>query len=289
MHTNINAELTKLLGAEVDDLQPLSGGCVGEVYRAGLSDGRTVVLKSAQPGTHEAQGLDIEGKMLVYLNQHSDLPVPEVLARADGESVMQCLDSGGGLGAQVQKDAAQHVAKLHNITTDQGFGFDFDTVIGGLHQPNPWTVTWIDFFRDQRLMFLGHDAERSGRMPTALLNRLDRFCSQLDRWIHEPDRPSLIHGDMWSGNVLSAKGRITGFIDPAIYFGHAEIELAFSTMFSTFGQPFFAQYQQHRPIQPGFFEDRLDIYNLSPLLVHVRLFGGSYVSSVERTLKKFGF
>ena len=289
MNTNINAQLTGILGADVDDLQPLSGGCVGEVYRAGLSDGRTVVLKSAQPDTPEAQGLAIEGKMLVYLNQHSQLPVPDVLAQADGALVMECLNSGGGLGAQVQENAASHVAKLHDISTDQGFGFDFDTVIGGLHQPNPRTASWVDFFRDNRLMYMGRDGERAGRMPTALLGRLEKFCAQLDRWIIEPDRPSLVHGDMWSGNVLSAQGRITGFIDPAIYFGHAEIELAFTTMFSTFGRPFFTQYQTLREIQPGFFEERLDIYNLYPLLVHVRLFGGSYVGSVERTLRNFGF
>lgn len=289
MRTNINAEVSGMLGADVDDLQPLSGGCVGEVYRAELSDGRTVVIKSAISGTHEAQGLDIEGEMLVYLAEHSELPVPEVLARVDGALVMECLPTGGGLGAQVQEDAAGHVAKLHDISSDQGFGFEFDTVIGGLHQPNPWTASWVDFFRDQRLMHMGRDAERAGRMPSALLNRLSQFCEQLERWIEEPEQPSLIHGDMWSGNVLSAKGRITGFIDPAIYFGHAEIELAFTTMFSTFGRSFFNAYQDRRAIRPGFFEERLEIYNLYPLLVHVRLFGGSYVGSVERTLRKFGF
>ncbi len=80
-----------------------------------------------------------------------------------------------------------------------------------------------------------------------------------------------------------------GFVDPAIYYAHPEIELAFTTLFGTFERPFFDRYHELRPIAPGFFEERRDIYNLYPLLVHVRLFGGSYVSSVERTLRQFGY
>jgi len=105
----------------------------------------------------------------------------------------------------------------------------------------------------------------------------------------EPVRPSLIHGDMWGGNVLAANGMITGFIDPALYFADPEIELAFTTLFSTFGDTFFSRYNEHRPLAPGFFEERRDLYNLYPLLVHVRLFGGSYVDSVDGILRKFGF
>jgi fructosamine-3-kinase len=91
---------------------------------------------------------------------------------------------------------------------------------------------------------------------------------------------------MWGGNVLVRDGRIAGFVDPAIYFADPEIELAFSTLFSTFGEPFFRRYSEIRPLRPGFFEVRRDLYNLWPLLVHVRLFGGAYVASVERTLDK---
>ena len=93
---------------------------------------------------------------------------------------------------------------------------------------------------------------------------------------------------MWSGNVLTKDGRIAGFVDPAIYYADSEIELAFSTLFSTFGDAFFRRYDELRPLRPGFFEERRDLYNLYPLLVHVRLFGGSYVGSVERALARYG-
>lgn len=281
---DISARIQDITGQRPERLSALSGGCVGDVYRCTMPSGRDLVAKVGDAGG----GLDLEGFMLTYLADHSELPVPQVLYSDEQLLLMELLNSGGGLGASVQHDAANHVAALHELSTDQGFGFARETVIGGLHQPNPWTPRWVDFFRDQRLMYMGQEAEHMGRLPTAMLNRLTKFCEHLGRWIEEPDRPSLIHGDMWSGNVLSAHGAITGFIDPAIYYADPEVELAFTTLFGTFNDAFFERYQQIRPIREGFFEQRRDLYNLYPLLVHVRLFGGSYVACVDRTLQKFG-
>ena len=140
-----------------------------------------------------------------------------------------------------------------------------------------------------RLSPLVGEAARSGRLPENLLRRIEKFSQHLGDWLLEPEYPALIHGDMWTTNILAARGRITGFIDPAIYYAHPEIELAFSTLFNTFGSEFFSRYHELRPIPPGFFENRRDIYNLYPLLVHVRLFGGGYVASVERILQQFKF
>ena len=113
------------------------------------------------------------------------------------------------------------------------------------------------------------------------------YRGKLERYIDSGTRPSLIHGDVWGGNVLARGGRIAAFVDPAIYFADAEIELAFSTLFGTFGEAFFDRYRQIRPIAPGFFEVRRDLYNLYPLLVHTRLFGASYAASVKRSLARF--
>ncbi|MEJ2655490.1 MAG: fructosamine kinase family protein, partial [Acidihalobacter sp.] len=226
---------------------PLSGGCVGQVYRVRLADGETLVAKvdeSAQPV------LSTEGFMLRYLAEHSDLPVPEVIFDSDRLLLMSYLPGDSRFNRAAQAHAAELLAALHSITAP-AYGLERATLIGGLHQPNPW--------------------------------------SELDEWLAEPERPSLLHGDVWTTNVLAVNGRITGFVDPAIYYGHPEIELAFTTLFGTFDQPFFARYQELRPIPAGFFEERRDIYNLYPLLVHVRLFGGSYVHSVDRTLRRFGF
>ncbi|HEY9078526.1 fructosamine kinase family protein [Magnetovibrio sp.] len=286
MQDQLNARIETLTGERPTRLSELSGGCVGEVYRVTLASGRDLVAKVGPAGS---SGLTLEGFMLEYLSTHSQLPVPQVIHADDQLLLMTMLEVGGGLGTVVQRDAARHVSALHANTCENGYGFACDTVIGGLHQPNPWTPHWCDFFRDQRLMYMGREAARVGRLPVEVMNRLSSFCEVLERWISEPKRPSLIHGDMWTGNVLSAHERISGFIDPAIYYADPEIELAFTTLFATFGDAFFSRYHELSPIRPGFFEERRDIYNLYPLLVHVRLFGGSYVASVDRTLRKFGY
>ena len=120
-----------------------------------------------------------------------------------------------------------------------------------------------------------------GRLDRDLMSRIERLAVRLPDLIGQPGAPALIHGDVWGGNVLVRSGRVAAFIDPAIYHADPEIELAFSTLFGTFGVEFFDRYQEHRPLRPGFIELRRDLYNLYPLLVHVRLFGASYVSQVE--------
>ena len=280
---DIEDTITRVTGSRPVRAQPLGGGCVGDVRKVTLDDGRAVVVKSGDPGS----GLDLEGFMLEYLREHGGLPVPDVLYADDGLLLMSWLEAGGGISSGAQTEAADLVAALHDVSAE-AFGFDRATVIGGLHQPNEQNQSWVAFFRDQRLLYMGRQALQAGRLPGALMSRLETLAGRLGEWLEDSARPSLIHGDMWGGNVLCNRGRISGFVDPAIYYADAEIELAFSTLFSTFGDVFFARYREHRPIRPGFFEERLELYNLYPLLVHVRLFGGSYVGSVERTLSRFG-
>lgn len=278
--------LTGALGSAPRALEPLGGGCVGEVYRARMTRGPDAVVKvdrSPEPR------LDVEGGMLAYLAEHSSLPVPRVLLSSPGLLVMEFVETSRGTG-RADLHAADCLASLHEVVSPDGrFGFDRDTLIGGLHQPNPWTGSWLDFFRDQRLLFMAREASRAGRLPDRALTRAERLAERLDRWIDPAGAtPSLIHGDVWGGNVLTNGDRVAAFIDPAIYHADPEIELAFTTLFSTFSEAFYRRYAEHRPIAEGFFEQRRDLYNLYPLLVHVRLFGGTYVGSVENTLRRFG-
>ena len=216
--------------------------------------------------------------------------------------ITEYLENDGAIDAAAKTHAAELLAALHSLDAPAldapaldapalgapKFGFDGDTLIGGLRQPNPWTGSWRAFFRDQRLLYMAREAVAAGKLPAGAMRRIEHLASRLERWIEEPEAPSLLHGDMWAGNVLVSRGRITGFVDPAIYYADAEVELAFATLFATFTDPFFRRYAELRPIRPGFREARRDIYNLYPLLVHVRLFGGDYVRSVDRILARFG-
>jgi fructosamine-3-kinase len=285
MPAKLRDTIEAVLGRTPLAIVPLSGGCVAEVYRVRLPDQSSIVAKvdRSQPAR-----LLLEGAMLSYLSQRSKLPVPGVLHCSEDALLMEFVEGESSFSSAAQVHAAELLAELHNISASN-FGFEYDTLIGGLHQPNPQTRSWLEFFRDQRLLYMSAEAVRAGRMPHAMLVRLEKFSGKLAIWLDEPKHPSLIHGDVWTTNVLAKGSRISGFFDPAIYFAHAEIELAFTTLFGTFSSAFFRRYNEIRPLQPGFMELRRDIYNLYPLLVHVRLFGGSYLQSVDATLNRFGY
>lgn len=270
-------------GVAVAHVAPLTGGCIGEVWRVDLEDGRRLVAKTAGAGGT----LDIEGYMLGYLARTRTVPVPGVIHAEPGLLVMDYVEGTGRLDAAAQEHAADLLAALHGITA-QAYGHERDTLIGSLQQRNPWTESWLDFFRDQRLIYMGRRALENGSLPHDTYARLEKFCeTKLEAYIEQSGRPSLIHGDMWGGNILVNNGRIAAFIDPAIYHADPEIELAFATLFGTFGDAFFRRYSEHRPIRPGFFEVRRDIYNLYPLLVHSFYFGGHYPAQVEGILRRF--
>lgn len=278
---SLETRIAALLGPVIRQ-SPLSGGCVGDVRLVELEDGRKVVAKIGDDGV-----LTVEAAMLRFLAEHTKLPVPAVQLTEENLLVMDYIPAGDGLTPAAEADAAAHIAALHDIT-GPAFGFAWDTVIGGLPQPNPVGAAWRDFFRDRRLIAMGRSALDAGRLPSTAFLRLERLCGRLDQWIGDSAKPALIHGDLWGGNILTRGNRIVGFIDPAIYYADPEIELAFATLFDTFGDAFFRRYGELRPLRPGFFEERRDLYNLYPLLVHCRLFGGGYVSRVEQTLAKYG-
>ena len=268
-------------GSAVAGQRGLAHGNNARLIAVSLTDGRELVVKIAAAGAK----LDLEGFMLDYLHDRSDLPVPRVYWAEDDVLAMDRIDGGGGITAEVERHAAALLAALHGITADR-YGFERDTLIGPLPQPNPPADDWIVFFRDHRLLHMARHALDEGGIGPGLMRRIERLADRLPALIGEPAPPCLIHGDVWGGNVLARDGRVAGFIDPAIYYADPEIELAFSTLFSTFGSAFFRRYGELRPLRDGFFEVRRDLYNLYPLLVHVRLFGGSYVGSVDRIVTR---
>ena len=274
--------IADISGSDVATLRPLSGGCVADVMQAVLRDGRRLVVK--QSGKAD---LAIEGRMLTYLGEHSPIPCPAVLHAEPELLVMAFIENDGHMNGEVQCDLAVLLARQHQVTQDQ-FGLAFDTLIGGLHQPNNREDDWIRFFRDHRLLYMADLAVRRQKLPVHMMPRIENLATKLGDLLPSETMPSLLHGDMWGGNILCRKGRIAGLVDPAIYYGDREIELAFGTLFGDLTSTFFDAYSEISPILPGFFQERRDLYNLYPVLVHVCLFGGSYVGSADRILTRFG-
>lgn len=274
------------LDAPVAGSRELDGGEVGTVHRVTLADGRTVVAKTGDTP------LDVEAQMLDWLDERG-LPVPERHYRSDDLLVLAYVEGDGDLTPAAERDVARHLAALHEerpTGTDGAFGFPFDTLDGPYRQPNPWTDSWVEFYRDHRLLYAAEAARSEGLLSADLSERLDSLAADLDSWLPERPAPSLVHGDVWANNVVVRDGRVRAFLDPACYFGHAEVELAYADFAGSFGDPFFETYREERGIDPGFSEGRRELYQLYPLLVHLRYFEDkNYAADVERALGTVGY
>lgn len=274
----------------------IGGGAAGSVVRLWFADGSTAVAKTPAPGFG---GLDAEARSLGLLARRSTLPVPRVLHAEPTLLVLEDMPGTVGADATTQAHAADLLAALHAVTSRDDpeglgrFGLSFDNTIGPLPQPNAWQASWPAFFRERRLGPMIERGAREGALSSGLGARLSRLSARLDELVPASPPPSLVHGDVWTGNVLSSRGRITALLDPSPYYGHAEVELAFITLFSTFRTAFFGPYFERsgtpRADQEAFFSTRRHVYNLYPLLVHARLFGASYADQVACTLRGLGF
>jgi fructosamine-3-kinase len=288
MHDELIARLGGTLGSAVIDARPMAVGFGLTGLEVRLADRRHLAVKARAENGGRTADLALEGYMLDELARHSELPVPRVHHAEPGLLAMDFIGTdASGITPSAETHAGELLAKLH-ATPRASFGYERDTLIGPLPQPNSSTSLWVPFFRDRRLLHMAAKAHREGSLPTRMLGRIERLAERLDGYLDEPPFPSLLHGDVWTGNVLVRGGTIAGFVDPAIYCGHPEIELAFTTLFGTFGKAFFAAYENLAPLAPGFHEVRLDLYNLYPRLVHVRLFGSGYLAGIDRTLARLG-
>ncbi|MDG5759525.1 fructosamine kinase family protein [Natronococcus sp. A-GB1] len=282
MAESIADAVARALEADVVDTTALEGGQIGSVHRVELADGSSVVAKTGETP------LEVEAFMLEALASESELPVPEVYHTDSDLLVLEYVPGTTDHGPAAARDAADHLTRLHGVEAE-AFGFERDTLTGPVRQPNPWTDSWIAFYRDQRLAHAAELALESGSLSPSLAKRLETLSSELEELLSEPAASALIHGDVWTTNVLSRDGGVTAFLDPATYYAHPEIELAYIDWTGTFGEPFFERYRERRGIEAGFFERRRYVYRLYPLLVHVHLFGGQYGRRLEATLERLGY
>jgi fructosamine-3-kinase len=226
----------------------------------------------------EAEGLD-------WLRRHTSLHVPEtfVYGRIGDTNylLMEWISSRSPLPDYWQK-LGEGIAELHMVV-GQKFGLDSDNYIAILPQINEQENTWENFFVNKRLEPMLQRAFYEGLIPKDFMKEFRRIYPLLKDFFPK-EKPALLHGDLWSGNILIDDKGAPALIDPAVYFGHREVDLAFSRLFGGFDRKFYEAYQHHFPLEPGF-EERIDVYNLYPLLVHLNLFGASYLPGIQKTLR----
>jgi fructosamine-3-kinase len=221
----------------------------------------------------------------------NEIRVPTVIAQGDETSdktggcpaylVLEWIEQGNKHGEDTMAHFGEQLAAMHRHHASQ-HGLDQDNFIGQLPQPNTQTARWAEFYRDQRIGYQMEIARRLGRLPKSreeLLTRLmDRLPDLLDQ--HAEGIPaSLIHGDLWGGNYLIDTAGHAVLIDPAVCYGHREMDLAMSELFGGFSGPFYAAYHAAYP-SPGY-EDRRALYQLYYILVHLNHFGESYGRRVD--------
>jgi fructosamine-3-kinase len=282
---SIRKVLLKEWDIHITDIHSVSGGCINQTVV--LSTDKGSYFLKVNPDVpqdffiRESEGLG------ALRSAGTGLIVPEVIAadapRADqpGYLLMEYVPTASRGEAF---DFGSRLARLHQQTRKQ-FGFDHDNYIGRLPQSNQRMDDWIDFFCAQRIEPQLRQAIDTGKIDAQWHVHWDRLAGRLDQLI--PDcAPSLLHGDLWSGNYMFHTDGRAVLIDPAVYYGHPEMDLAFSKLFGGFDAAFYQGYEEINPLEPGF-SKRMDIHNLYPLLVHVNLFGGHYNYSVTNILSRF--
>jgi fructosamine-3-kinase len=268
------------LGAAVADARPVAGGCISPSWRVRLADGRTVFIKTAPAGVRGGLLLE-ESRSLQRLSAAGVVRVPGVLLSAAACLVLEWLPPAPPTPA-AWRALGGALARLHGVTA-ASYGWDADNWIGSLPQHNLQTTSWAEFWVERRLrpQFASASAQLSDQARRDAAELLRAAAALLDA--AEADGASLLHGDLWSGNVhMSTDG--PALIDPSSYFGHREVDLAMADLFGGFAAGFWQAYEAEWPLLPDW-RARRALYQLYYLLVHVNLFGGGYVAQTERALR----
>ena len=273
-------------GTKVESVNRISGGDINEAYGLTLADGKSVFMKSNTKEnlsffTAEALGLSA-------ISQTKTINTPRILAVGTDEDrggysfLLLEFISAKSRCANYWVDFAGQLSNMHRASTvglvsNGKYGFNYDNYIGRRRQINTEYESWTGFFRDCRLEPQFKAADRYFEQKD--WKRIIRLLDHIDEILVEPEYPSLLHGDLWSGNVITGNDGRAWLIDPAAYVGHAEADLAMTELFGGFPPVFYDAYKEISPLQPGY-ERRRDIYNLYHLLNHLNMFGRMYLSEV---------
>jgi fructosamine-3-kinase len=262
----------------------LTQGQIGPIYTLQTAT-RKYLLKTSEPSVR----LRVEADMLRDIKKY-DISVPKVLDAGESHLLMEYIETEEVTRDLQERMAAKLLGRLHDVSNESRmYGYWYDTTIGPFTQMNEQTqYNWGLFLGQMRIMPMARICYDRGVLPKGVLERLERLSRDIYKYIDlSVITPSLMHGDLWSGNILfNIKGAT--LIDPALYFADREMELAFIRMFDTFGDTFFDTYTKQHPLSKDFDTVKVPLYQIYPLLVHTALYGGAYVGGVVQRLETLG-
>ena len=279
----VNSLIEHALKKEVASITPIGGGSISTAMKATLRDGENVFVKVSP---QQKDMFPKEANGLRELAKADAVKVPGVICVEENILILEFLPSSSPFNRKkFFEEFGRQFAALHRCTSPS-FGFIENNYIGSTPQWNaPRSSSWKEFYRNCRLLFQFHLAEENGYVDA----ELRRLFSALDRRLDEliPDDgelPALLHGDLWSGNFLCVEGDTPAIIDPAVYYGHREADLAMTMLFGGFGDSFYSAYNEIYPLKPGW-KKRTELYKLYHLFNHLNLFGRGYYEEVVGTMK----
>jgi protein-ribulosamine 3-kinase len=278
-------ELQTILKAELKSFSFISGGCINNGGKLETSMGSFFLkwnYKQKFPGMFQA-----EAKGLKILAKPGVIDIPEVITYGEADQwqflTLEFVEHASKSDLY-WKNLGEQLAALHKNSSPT-FGLDHNNYVGSLEQKNTRHENWINFFIDERLEVQLKLAIELGNVGHDLTHKFQQFYKKLPDLL-PTEKPALLHGDLWSGNLITNSKGEPCIIDPAVYYGHREAELAFTTLFGGFDTNFYVFYNENFPLIRGY-KERFIIYNLYPLMVHVNLFGGGYLSQVVSILRRF--
>ena len=252
------------------------GGCINNAIKINTDKGLFFVKWNTNA---KANMFQTEYNGLKVLKDTNTIRIPNVLCFDDDFLILEFIPPSNPNNA-FWEVFGQKLALMHKQTHSK-FGLDFDNYIGSLYQDNTQNKNWTEFFIQNRLQ-----AQLSiGNFSGTLLSDFDKLFQKLPN-LFPNEKPALLHGDLWSGNFLAKNGDTPMLIDPAIYYGNREMDIAMSKLFGGFNSDFYFAYNESHPLENGW-EERIQICNLYPLLVHVNLFGGAYINQVKNILSYY--
>lgn len=286
MRRDVEHAVAAALGSAIRHSRAVGGGSINEAFACDLADGRRVFVKSNQAS--DPRMFPCEARGLSWLAEADALRVPRVLAvsdldAADAFLVLEHLEPQRAADRDVP--LGRGLAALHRHGAP-AFGHTEDNFLATLEQDNTPSNDWPSFYAERRLAPLVRAAIDHGHAPRTWAADLDRLAARLPDLAGPPEPPARLHGDLWSGNLHADEHGAPVLIDPAVYGGHREIDLAMLQLFGGPGARFASAYDEVYPRAPGH-ADRVPLYQLYPLLAHVVLFGGSYIGSAAAAMRRY--
>ena len=275
-------------GVTITGQRGVFGGCINQTGAVTLSNGEKVFLKENSSKYKNMFAAEAAGLLALCVDGGPKVPTP-LAVHSDDERQYLLLSyiHPGRPGPGYHEAFGRAMAQLHQHPTSSEFGFETDNYIGSTMQKNPNTKSWVDFFRDHRLGFQIKLAAKQGLASSTLITKTEKLMSKLETYIDEPNRPSILHGDLWSGNAMSDNAGDAVIYDPATYYGHYEADIAMTELFGRFPDTFYAAYAEILPLDSEYQDSRKTIYALYHILNHLNIFGSSYASQAMSMVSCF--